>query len=138
VPESEINAVQRIYDAFTRWDVEEMLRDVTHDFELTLPDTVPFGGIRHGPAGVRTFAQAFQDHVEGGFADPDDYLDAGDRLVVTGRIRGRARTTGQSFEVGFVHVWAFSDGVPWRCRSYFDSAPIMAALAMPASDQGRS
>ena len=73
----ERKAVGRIYAAFARWDVEEMLRDVTHDFELRLPDTVPFGGTRHGP---------------------------------------------------FVHVWSFSEGVPSRCRSYFDTAPVMAAL----------
>ena len=85
--EHEVKAVQRIYAAFARWDVDEMLSDVSHDFELTLPDALPFGGTRHGRDGVRTFAQLFQDLIEGGFADPDDFLEAGDRLVVLGRRR---------------------------------------------------
>ena len=134
--EHEIKAVQRIYAAFARWDVEDMLRDVTHDFELTLPDPVPFGGTRHGPGAVRSFARVFQDHVDGAFADPDDYLDAGDRLIVLGRMSGRGRETGRPFEVEFAHVWTFSDGVPSRCHSYFDSVPILAALGTPARDPG--
>jgi ketosteroid isomerase-like protein len=77
---------------------------------------------------VRAFASVSQDHVEGRWADPDDFLDAGDRMVVLGRMRGRAKATGEDFEVGFAHVWTMTDGVPSRLRAYFDSAPIMAAL----------
>ena len=128
--EHDVNAVRRIYGAFERWDFDELLSNVSHDMELTLPDTVPFGGTRHGPGGIRTFARLFQDHLEAGFAEPDDFLDAGDRIVVTGRIRGRARRTGRDFEVPFAHVWTFSDGVPSRCHSYFDTAPVMAALEL--------
>ena len=120
--------MRRIYAAFARWDFEDMFRDVSHDFEMSLPDTVPFGGTRHGPGGVRSFVRLFQDHVEGGFADPDDFLEASDRIVVLGRIRGRGRQTGRDFEVPFVHVWTTSDGIPSRLYSFFDSAPITSAL----------
>lgn len=106
-----------------------MARDISHDFELVLPDAVPFGGTRHGPDGIRAFARLFQEHLEAGFVDPDDFLDAGDRIVVLGRIRGEARATGRQFEVPVAHVWTFSDGMPSRLRSYFDTAPIMSAIA---------
>ena len=51
-----------------------------------------------------------------------------DRIVVLGRIRGRARETGREFEVLFADIWTASDGVPSRLRSYFDTAPTTAAL----------
>jgi uncharacterized protein len=126
--EPEILALRRIYDALSRWDVAEFAGDVTHDFELNLPDTVPWGGTRHGQDGVEAFATIFRDHVEGQWADPDDFIDAGDVIVVLGRLRGRAKVTGDEFEEHFVHIWTLSDGMPSRCRSYFDTAPIMAAL----------
>jgi uncharacterized protein len=128
MPEPEIQALRRIYDALLRWDVEEFARDVTHDFELILPETVPWGGTRHGRDGVEAYAAIFRDHVEGQWADPDDFLEAGELIVVLGRLLGRARATGEEYEVDFAHVWTLSDGVPSRCRSYFDTAPIMAAL----------
>ena len=124
----EIQAVRRIYDALSQWNVDELAKDVTHDFELILPETVPWGGTRHGRDGVQTFATVFRDHVEGQWADPDDFIDAGEVIVVLGRLRGRARATGEEFEEHFAHVWTLSDGMPSRCRSYFDTAPIMAAL----------
>jgi ketosteroid isomerase-like protein len=128
MPEPEIQALQRIYDALSRWDVDEFASDVTHDFELILPETVPWGGTLHGRDGVEAYATIFQDHVEGPWADADDFIDAGDVIVVLGRLRGRARASGQKYEVPFAHVWTLSDGMPSRCRSYFDTAPIMATL----------
>jgi uncharacterized protein len=128
VTEDEVQAVRRIYAALSRWDLDELERDVAHDFELHVPESLPWGGTRHGPDGVEAFATTFRDYVDGVWADPDDFLDAGDRMVVLGRLSGRARETGQDFEVPFAHVWAFSDGVAWRCRIYIDSAPIMAAI----------
>ena len=130
MPEPEIQALRRIYDALVRWDVDEFANDVTHDFEFILPETVPWGGTRHGRDGVSAYATIFRDHVEGQWADPDDFLEAGELIVVLGRLRGRARATGEEYEVHFAHVWTLSDGVPSRCRSYFDAVPVMAALGL--------
>jgi ketosteroid isomerase-like protein len=47
---------------------------------------------------------------------------------VLGRLRGRARASGQEFEVGFAHVWTLTDGVASRAQIYYDSAPVLAAL----------
>ena len=129
--EDEIKSLRRVYEALSRWDVEGFVSDVSHDFELISPDTVPWGGPRHGHDGMRTFAAIFQEHIEGPWADADDFVDAGDRIVVLGRLRGRARASGEEFEVPFAHVWSLSEGVPSRCRSYYDTAPIMAVLRPP-------
>ena len=132
MPEFEIGALQRIYAALSRWDVDEFARDVTHDFEFILPETLPWGGTRHGRDGILAFASIFRDNVEGQWADADDFIEAGDLIVVLGRLRGRAKATGDEFEAHFAHVWTLSDGMPSRCRSYFDTAPVMAALGPTA------
>jgi uncharacterized protein len=128
VSEHDIQAVRRIYTALTRWDVDELVADLTHDVEWSLPEPLPWGGTHHGPDGVRAFASIFRDHVDGPWAEPDDILDAGDRIVVLGRLRGRAKQSGHEFEVEFAHVWALTDGVASRVRVYYDTAPILAAL----------
>ena len=126
--EDDARSLRRIYDAMSREDVEEFVGDVAHDIEWNLPEAVPWGGTRHGQDGMRALAEIYQQHVEGTWADPDDFLDAGDRVVVLGRMRGRARSSGEEFEVEFAHVWALTDGVPSRFRGYFDTGPILAAL----------
>jgi uncharacterized protein len=130
VAELQIGSLRRIYDALSRWDIREFADNVTHDFEFILPETVPWGGTRHGRDGVSAFATIFRDHVDGQWADADDFIDAGDVIVVLGRMRGRARASGQEYEAHFAHVWTLSDGMPSRCRSYFDTAPVMATLSV--------
>jgi uncharacterized protein len=129
--EFEIQSLRRIYDALSRWDVDGFTGGVTHDFEFILPETLPWGGTHHGPDGVSAYATLFRDHVDGQWADADDFIDADDVIVVLGRLRGRSIETGKEFEVDFAHVWTVSDGMPSRCRSYFDTAPVMAALGLP-------
>jgi ketosteroid isomerase-like protein len=128
MPEHNKQAVLRIYEAINRGDIDELAADVAHDIEWSVPDFVPWGGTRHGPDGIRAFADLFQDHVEGNWADPDDFLEAEDRVIVLGRLRGRARATGKGFEVGFAHVWTLSDGVASHLRAFYDTAPVLAAL----------
>jgi ketosteroid isomerase-like protein len=128
VSEHDIEAVRRIYTALTRWDVEELVADLTHDVEWSMPEPLPWGGTHHGPDGVRAFATIFRDHIDGPWAEPDDILDAGDRIVVLGRLRGRAKESGQEFEVDFVHVWTLTDGVASHLRVLYDTSPILAAL----------
>jgi ketosteroid isomerase-like protein len=127
--EEDIQALRRIYAAFSRWDIDELSHDVTHDFELNVPESLPYGGTHHGYDGVQAFATVFQDYIDGQWADPDDFLDAGDRIVVLGRNRGRATHTGKEFEMPFAHVWTFTDGVASRLQVYADSAPLVAAMS---------
>ena len=118
MPKPEVQALMRIYAAFSRWDIDELAADVTHDFEMTQPATVPWGGTFHGPDGVKAFADHFREHVDGQWSDPDEFLDAGDAIVVCGRMRGRAVASGKDFEVPFAHVWTLSDGMPMdRCQT---------------------
>jgi uncharacterized protein len=74
--------------------------------------------------GCKAFATVHQDQVQGQWADPDEFLDAGDRIIVLGRNRGRAARTGHPVEMQFAHVWTLTDGVASRCEVYTDSAPL--------------
>ena len=59
---------------------------------------------------------------------PDEFLEAGDEVVVLGRYRGTAKQTGKPLDVPFVHVWSLRDGKAWRFRQFLDTAGWVAAL----------
>ena len=126
--EADIARVRRIFDAFDRGDYDDLVADVAHDMRFSAPEALPWGGTRHGHDGLRAMLETLREHVDGGWGDPDDILDAGDRLVVLGRLRGTARATGTGFEAPFVQVWTLDDGVPVRIDVYLDSAPVLEAL----------
>jgi ketosteroid isomerase-like protein len=124
-------SLRELYAAIQRHDAERLAEGLAHDIEWTLPETVPWGGTRHGHLGVISMVEAFDEHVDGFWAEPDEVIDDGDdRVVVLGRISGAARASGEEFEVPFAHVWTLSDGVPSRFRAYYDTTPIIDALRL--------
>jgi len=124
----DIERVRVVYAAMARQDADELAEALAHDIECTMPAALPCGGTRHGPDGIQAMVELFSEHVEGAWADPDDFLDAGDRIVVLGRARGCVKGSGEDYEVGFAHVWGLTDGVPSSFRAYFDPSGILAAL----------
>jgi ketosteroid isomerase-like protein len=124
-----LQSFRRIYSAIQRGDADELAGNLSHDVEWVLPATVPWGGTHHGPLGIVSFVEAYREHVEGVWADVDEFLDADDRVVAVGRMLGHGRETGKEFEVEFAHVWTITDGVPSAMRAYYDTAPIAAVLS---------
>jgi ketosteroid isomerase-like protein len=128
VSDEDLAALRAAYDAYDRRDVDGLLGVVAHNVAWHGPETLPWGGTRHGADGVRTYFELLDEYVENGWGDPDEYLDAGERIIVLGRLRGRARVSGTEFEARFAHVWDFQDGVAITFESIVDTAPVLAAL----------
>jgi ketosteroid isomerase-like protein len=131
VASEDLPLVREAYDAFDRQDVDGLLGVLAHNVAWHAPETLPWGGTRHGRDGVATYFELLNEHVEDGWGDPDEFLDAGERVIVLGRLRGRARATGAEFEARFVHVWDFQDGMAVTFDSIVDSAAVLAALGGP-------
>jgi ketosteroid isomerase-like protein len=128
VSTEDVQRLREVYDAFDRDDAETFVGLLAHDIEWRVPEVLPWGGARHGHDGVHTYLDLLREHVSGGWGTPEEFLDAGDRVVVLGRFAGTARATGRDFETTFVHVWTTSDGVPTRLVHFVDTAVVLRAL----------
>jgi ketosteroid isomerase-like protein len=64
----------------------------------------------HGHEGVLRFITAQLEAFEAVWFEPEEFIDAGDRVAVPVRIRGRARHTGIELEFERVHVWTYRSG----------------------------
>jgi len=62
-------------------------------------------------------------------ATPDEFLEAGEEVVVLGRYRGIAKGTGKRLDVPFVHVWTLDGALAVRFRQFLDTAGWVEALA---------
>ena len=49
---------------------------------------------------------------------PEDYLDAGERVVVIVNQRGRSKATGIPVDMRFAQVWSLRDGLAFRMQMY--------------------
>jgi uncharacterized protein len=126
-----VAAAQRSYDAFARGDMDAVLGEMHDDIEWQQAQGLPHGGTYRGTVEVRAnvFDPLDRDWWAEFSAVPQEFLDAGDEVVVLGRYRGVAKGTGKALDVPFVHVWSFRDGKAWRFRQFLDTAGWVEALS---------
>jgi len=131
---SHVDLVRRSYHAFARGDLDAVVADMHDDIEWQQAQGLPHGGTYRGLAEVRrhVFDPLDRDWWSEFSALPDEFLDAGEEVVVLGRYRGVAKETGRRLDVPFVHVWSLRDGKAWRFRQFLDTRGWVDALAMDA------
>jgi ketosteroid isomerase-like protein len=127
---SAVDIVRRSYEAFARDDMDGVLADMHPDIEWHQAQGLPHGGYYRGIDEVRRniFDPLDEEWWDEFDADPDEFLDAGEQVVVLGRYRGVAKATGKTLDVPFVHVWTLRDGRAVRFRQFLDTAGWVAAL----------
>lgn len=119
--QQDVDTVRGAYDAFNRGDIPAVLD--TYDAEIEWIE--PGGG--NAPAGTfrgrDTVAQDVFSTVPENFDDfsveIDELKDEGDRVVVTGRFRGNAKS-GATLDAKFEHVLEMRDGSVVRFQNNVD------------------
>ena len=108
-----------------------MLADLDPAIEWHQAQGLPHGGLYHGVDEVRRniFEPLEAEWWSEFTADPDEFLDAGDQVVVLGRYRGTAQGSGKALDVPFVHVWTLREARATRFRQFLDTAGWVEALA---------
>jgi hypothetical protein len=125
-----VDIVRRSYEAFERGDLDGVLADMHPEIEWHQAQGLPHGGYYRGIDEVRRniFDPLDEEWWDEFSAVPDEFLDAGDHVVVLGRYRGVAKVTGRALDVPFVHVWTLAEGKAVRFRQFLDTAGWVAAL----------
>ena len=128
---SAVEIVRRSYEAFARDDMDAVLADMHPEIEWQQAQGLPHGGNYRGVDEVRRniFDPLDRDWWEEFSADPEEFIDGGDQVVVLGRYRGVAKRTANVLDVPFVHVWTLRDGKAIRFRQFLDTAGWNDALA---------
>ena len=101
---------------------------VDPEVEWHVPDTLPGGGDLAGTMEVLEFLDAMSGLWDDAYPDPEEFLPSGDKLVVLGTWRARARSTGVRVEVPFAHIQQFRDGKLVYFRNYLDAAKALQSL----------
>ena len=115
------------YERFAARDIAGVLALMDGDIVWSTPTSIPFGGVHRGPSGAGEFFATLPQLYDELRVEPATFLDAGDVVVVEGRHHGRS-TTGNAFDVPFVHVWHWRSGRATSFTEVMDSAPVAVAL----------
>jgi uncharacterized protein len=125
-----VELVKRSYDAFARGDLDGVLGDMHPEIEWHQAQGLPHGGLHRGLDEVRRniFEPLDESWWDGFTAVPEEFLEAGDQVVVVGRYRGTAKESRKQLDVPFVHIWTVSGERAVRFRQFLDTAGWVEAL----------
>jgi ketosteroid isomerase-like protein len=132
--EQNVALVRGIYDAFAAGDVPGVLARMSPDIEWNEAENFPYADNNpyRGPEAILSGVFARLGTEWDGFAAlPEEYLDAGDTVVVLGRYRGTHKASGGVLDAQLAHVWWIEDGKAARFQQYTDT--LAAARATGAA-----
>jgi uncharacterized protein len=124
-----VSTVREFYGAVARGDFAKITLDPEIEWIEPYAPDLWFSGTHHGPEEVATevIEPAFEKFNEFR-VQCDQFLDAGDHVIVTGHFSGRAKDTGIELYAPFAHIWTLRGDRAVRFQGYTDTANWLYAL----------
>ncbi|NET34557.1 MAG: nuclear transport factor 2 family protein [Cyanothece sp. SIO1E1] len=125
-----IEVIQELYRAFRERDYEAFLRLSTEDLEWIQNEGFPGGATRKGASAVIEGVFKANDDTWESFAyQIEEFLDAGNSVIVIGRYAGRNLASGKPMSAAATHVYDLRDGKVCRFRMFADTKIIWDAMS---------
>jgi ketosteroid isomerase-like protein len=86
--------------------------------------------VYEGIAGAESFLSDWRAAWDDWDVESEAVHDAGDRVVVLLRQRGRSKTAGMPVDMSFAMVWTLRDGRQTRMEMYSDPADALKAVGL--------
>ena len=127
VSKKSIEVIAELYEALARRDLPAIMNLIDPEITVSQTELLPWGGEYHGIEGVQQFFTRLFQSVESQLA-VEEFVDAGDRVIVIGLSSGRVRATGATFNIRAVHVWTVKGGRGVRFEPNVDTPKMLEAL----------
>jgi ketosteroid isomerase-like protein len=118
--EQRVAILRAAYAAFNRGDIDASVQSLDPNIDWSEPTEFPGGGSYHGRDGAKKYLTNSRASVAEVISEPEQFIPAGDRIVVFvyARVRPKDSTTWQ--EVRLADVYLFRDLTPIQMRAFAD------------------
>jgi len=127
-----VKVIRGLYDSFETGDVPAVLAQMDQQIEWKEAENFLYadGNPYIGPQAVLegVFMRLGSDW-EGFTVTPEEWLDAGNHVVVLGTYRGKHKETGREVKAQFAHVWGIREGRVVRFQQYTDTKQFADVVA---------
>ncbi|MDQ4078076.1 MAG: nuclear transport factor 2 family protein [Chloroflexota bacterium] len=120
--QQDVTTLRNGYEAFNRGDIPAVLNVFDPEIEWYEPGggRAPQGTYRGAQRVAQDVFSAVPENFDEFRAEPEQFIDARDHVVVIGRFRGKAKS-GQELDTPFVHVWTMRNGKATSSHNYVSS-----------------
>jgi ketosteroid isomerase-like protein len=133
VSQENVELVRAAWEAWERRDVGAIFAfyDPEIVWDQTHAGAAELSGVYRGHDGVRQFIRAWIAPFESYYARPEEFIDAGDDVVVRLRQGGRGKQSGVEVEMPpYWQVYRLRDGRAVRIEVYSDHAEALEAVGL--------
>ena len=121
--------VRRAYEVFDT-DLEALVQMLDPDVEWVSPSDSIEPGTRHGHDGVRSAYAATAAAWDRPTHTPEEFFDAGGKVLVAVTFRGHGRGSGMDAERPEFHVWTIQDGRVTRFEWFYQREQGLEAAGL--------
>ncbi|HTA31918.1 MAG TPA: nuclear transport factor 2 family protein [Solirubrobacteraceae bacterium] len=125
-----VELVERLIDAFNRRDVDAFAEITTPDFEWTTSVMAVEGEIFWGREGIDTYFERMRDAWDEFRGLADEVRDLGERVLWSGRLKGRGRVSGVPVNTPLDVLYDFHGGKISRMHSFLDHDEALRAAGL--------
>ena len=126
-----VSLVKAIYHAFGTGDVPAAIAAMSPGIEWNEAENFPYadGNPYVGAEAILggVFARLASEW-DGFHVEPEQFLDAGDTVIVTGRYHGTWRGTGKAMNPQAAHIWTIADGKATGFQQLVDTLAVARAM----------
>jgi ketosteroid isomerase-like protein len=130
-----VELVRGAWDAWERGDMEALFEfyDPTIVWDQThYAQALDFGGVYHGHDGIKQFFRRWLAPFDEFYAHAEEFLDAGEAIVVRVRQGGRGKTSGATVEMPiYWQVYRLRDGRVVRIEVFTTRREAFDAVGLP-------
>ncbi len=125
---------KQFFEATAKGDLPSVQGMIAENVDWQSPVTrvereeVSWAKPRHSREEIGDFFKDLFEKVQPEKLEPLEFTAQGNRVIIEGRNRGIARTTGRTYEHDWVMIFTMHDGKIVRFRHYYDTADVLAAF----------
>lgn len=124
--------VERLRGAYEDFNqgagVEAILERLGPKFQVRDRESAPDRETRYGREGIKRLFDSYMEAFDALRLEPEEFIDAGDKIVVSLRQQVRGKGSGAVVVGRIAHVWTISDGEVLQLRIFGDKETALEAL----------
>lgn len=134
-----VELIRAVYASWGRGVDDELWDQVAPEIvaDVSRSAVIAESGVLHGREQLRARLNRWREAWEEGYRnDPEELIDAGDKVLAFIRVSGRGKASGVPVETRVAHVWTFRDGLCIRVEFFGkeDRAAAFEAAGLEEQD----